>query len=112
MAKKQKPQRPQKPTSAERMLAGRHGTGTRCPKGHDAVIVAFVRLAKELLPLADQLASDEFTAEERARVRHLAGEFTVFDLKNLLVQLCGERVRMTLRAEDVPPPPLPTFFLQ
>lgn len=46
-----------------------------------------------MLPLAETLTSDRFTAADRARVRELAGADNVFTLSNLLAQLCGEQAR-------------------
>lgn len=71
---------------------------SRKPVGPKADLMArFVRDVKALLPLAARLASDEFTAEDRYELRELAGKYTIFDLKNLLIGLCGERAREQIR---------------
>jgi hypothetical protein len=67
-------------------------------------ISEFAKLAKKMLPLAKKLASDEFTAEDRARLRELAGTSTIFELKNELVKLCGERARAQLLNQEYHPP--------
>jgi hypothetical protein len=48
---------------------------------------------KELLPLAEDLASDNYSGQERHELRKLCGEATVFRLYNLFGALCGERAR-------------------
>lgn len=48
---------------------------------------------KEILPLAESLASDNFTGQERHELRKRCGEATVFKLYNIFGALCGERAR-------------------
>ncbi len=50
-------------------------------------------MIKTMLPLATLAASDSFTSEERETLRKLVGKEGVFNLKNQLVRLCGERAR-------------------
>jgi hypothetical protein len=44
-------------------------------------------------PLPEMVNSDEFTAEDRARLRELAQRDGVFDLHNHLYGLCSETAR-------------------
>lgn len=46
-----------------------------------------------LRPLAQMVRSDQFTAEERAKLRELTGGDGVFELTNLLSALCSEHSR-------------------
>lgn len=55
----------------------------------------------QILPLATRVASDEFSAADRDCLRKLVGPKTVFQLKNELVRLCGERARDLANQEDV-----------
>lgn len=50
-------------------------------------------LLSAILPLAQLVASDRFSAEDREKVRESAGRSTVLFLTNALVQLSGERAR-------------------
>jgi len=63
------------------------------PRDRDVIIESLGASVKALIPLARAASSDGFTAEERARVRELAGGDGVFRLANLLFRLCGERAR-------------------
>lgn len=63
------------------------------PRDRDVIIESLGTSVKALIPLARAVSSDGFTAEERARVRELAGGDGVFTLANLLYRLCGERAR-------------------
>lgn len=64
------------------------------PQGsHLALIESLAGLVKAAIPLARELESDEFTAEERALVRELAGGDGVHRLANMLFRICGERAR-------------------
>ncbi|MFA6519527.1 MAG: helix-turn-helix transcriptional regulator [Candidatus Paceibacterota bacterium] len=60
---------------------------------HEAIIASLAGSVKALIPLAQMVSSDGFTAEERTQVRELAGNNSVFTLANLLYRLCGERAR-------------------
>lgn len=59
----------------------------------EALIESLAGSIVALIPLAQSISSDEFTAEERAQVRELSGSNGVFTLANLLYRLCGERTR-------------------
>lgn len=59
----------------------------------ESVIESLAGSVRAMIPLARLISSDEFSAEERARVRELSGTTHVFDLANLLYNLCGERAR-------------------
>lgn len=48
-----------------------------------------------LLPLAERLLSENYSPEDRERLRALAGGTGVFKLATALHRLCGERVRST-----------------
>lgn len=63
------------------------------PRDRDVIIESLGTSVKALIPLARAVSSDNFTADERARVRELAGGDGVFTLANLLYRLCGERAR-------------------
>lgn len=63
------------------------------PSSREALIESLAGSVKALIPLARAISSDDFTAEDRARVRELAGGDGVFTLANLLYRLCGERAR-------------------
>ena len=64
------------------------------PQGsHLALIESLAGLVKAAIPLARELESDEFTAEDRALVRELAGGDGVHRLANMLFRICGERAR-------------------
>lgn len=58
-----------------------------------AIIEALAASVKAIIPLARAASSDDFTANERARVRELAGHNGVMTAANLLFRLCGERTR-------------------
>lgn len=53
-------------------------------------------LIRALSPVASQLASDGFSPEDRESLRSAVGSFGVFNLKNDLIKLCGERARASL----------------
>jgi hypothetical protein len=59
----------------------------------EAIIESAARQVLALLPLAELLFTDEFTAAERGRFRDLTGNKGVFNLSNCLNGLCGERMR-------------------
>ena len=59
----------------------------------DAMMQSFAHLVLSMLPLAKVLASDECSAEDRKKLRELAGQDGIFRLSNLLNQLCGETAR-------------------
>lgn len=61
----------------------------------DQVIKSLAHMIQSMQPLAEAIASDDFTPEDRETLRDLAGRFGVFNLKNALVKLCGERARNT-----------------
>ena len=56
-------------------------------------ITIFAHLMQTALPLAKRLASDDYSAEDRKKLRELAGKHTIFELNNELAKLCGERAR-------------------
>lgn len=60
---------------------------------HEQVIRSLAHQVEAMLPLADLLLSDQFSAKERARLRELTGSDGVFKLSNRLNALCGEKAR-------------------
>ncbi len=56
-------------------------------------ILESARTLGSILPLARHLASDACTPEDRALLRDLLGDEGMFELSNLINQLCGERAR-------------------
>ncbi len=60
---------------------------------HDLLIDAAAGLVNTLLPLADLLLSDAYSAEDRSRLRERAGGDGIFKLANRLNRLCGEKAR-------------------
>ncbi len=72
---------PEKPTLSE--------TGT------SAVIQSFAQSVAALVPLAELMVSDRYSAEDREQIRHLAGG-NVSRLSRLLTQLSGEAARNAL----------------
>ena len=79
-------------------------TSSAKPVHQDAkapVIEAFALGVQMLLPLADLLLSDRFTADDRNRMREAAGTTGVFDLSNRLHALCGEKARMRAKSEGI-----------
>lgn len=63
------------------------------PLEHAAVIESLALQIRALLPLAKIAASDAFSAEDRIRIRELAGGDGVFKASNLLTRLCSEKAR-------------------
>jgi hypothetical protein len=54
---------------------------------------AFADLVHAMLPFAELLASDEFTARERVALRQLCGGSSIFELSTNLNRLCSETAR-------------------
>lgn len=48
------------------------------------------------IPIAKWILSDDFTADDRKQLRKKAGDGGVFEFKNALARLCGERAREEL----------------
>jgi hypothetical protein len=65
---------------------------------NDDDVLLLAELLREALPRASRIASDEFSSEDRARLRELSGAQTVFELVNELTLLCGERARNNIRS--------------
>lgn len=65
-------------------------------EGHSTLIEALAAAVKAMLPLAEYVLSDSFTANERQRVRELAGGDGVSRLSLLLTKLSGEAARTAL----------------
>ena len=70
-------------------------------------VARLAEMAKDILPLAERVSSDEFTAEDRRALRNIAGEFTMFELSTTfgalakaLSKLCGERARSIISGKE------------
>ena len=71
-----------------------------CPDSYRSIILhSLAHMLIAALPIAKLIASNEFSTEERANLRELAGAKTIFDLSNMLNALCGERAR-ALASDD------------
>ncbi len=62
--------------------------------GKKIMVESFLGLIRAMRPIARFLSSDVVTAEEREIIRQKVGQYAIFDLKNDLVKLCGERARI------------------
>jgi hypothetical protein len=60
---------------------------------HSAVIRQLANLVLQMHPLAERVASDEFSPTERMKLRKLAGIEEVISLSNALNLLVGETTR-------------------
>ena len=81
------------PHAAPSPAPARERPATKAPNVKEATIAAFSHGVQALIPLARLLMSDEFSADDRKRMRELAGANGVFDLSNLMTGLCGEKAR-------------------
>jgi len=57
-------------------------------------VESLAALVRAMLPLAERVLSDEYTEQDRERLRTLANEDGVFRLSNALNGLCGPRMRV------------------
>jgi hypothetical protein len=62
----------------------------------EALKALAVHLMRALKPVVGVLVSDSCTPQDRQDIRKAMGEHGVFDLKNDLIGLCGERARNSL----------------
>lgn len=62
-------------------------------------IVQLSQRIQQMIPLAEEVASDKFSVADRSRLRQLAGNGVVFKLYNILGQLCGEQARILTKAK-------------
>jgi hypothetical protein len=69
-------------------------------KIHASSLSILANLIRAISPLAEEVASDEFSADERKKLRELCGEKTIFNLNNTLSMLCGERARNQIKANS------------
>ncbi len=74
-------------------------------EARDNDMVIFAGLVRALLPIANRLASDDYSAEDRREARAQAGPNNVFSLSNALNQLCSETAREQLSKEGQTPSP-------
>ncbi len=65
-----------------------------------ALIASFVALAKPLLPIAEFVLSEAFSAEDRKRVREMMDGDGVFKLSTLFRDLCSETTRNSHRTNQ------------
>lgn len=65
----------------------------------DKLIAELANKLQHLLPLVKDMSSDKWTEADRYELRDRAGHSTVFELFNILGELCGERVRQKSVAE-------------
>lgn len=68
---------------------------------NDMVLKATSNLIKALLPFAESIAADNFSADERKRLRELSGSETIFRLSNAIVALTGEKARDNSKTPSV-----------
>ena len=66
----------------------------------EAIIESFGVSVKAMLPLARLLESSNFSPEERARVRDIAGRDGVVQLVNVMSRLCGERSLRLIQSSE------------
>lgn len=59
----------------------------------DQIIAELSHRLLGVLPLCEQMISDDWTAEDRHELRQRCGQETVFKLYNALGALCGEKAR-------------------
>jgi hypothetical protein len=59
----------------------------------DQLIAELSNRLADVLPLCEQVMSDDWTAEERHDLRQRSGQDTIFRLYNALGALCGEKAR-------------------
>jgi hypothetical protein len=62
-----------------------------------AILQSLAAMVQAMLPLAKMVVSDTFTKEDRVQLRELSGGEGVFNLSNLLEQLCSESARKEIR---------------
>lgn len=66
------------------------------PSNSERMVVSLAHSVLAMIPLAEAMLSDGVSAEDRKRLRDLAGGDGVFRLSNLLNRLCSERARNEL----------------
>lgn len=84
---------PEQPAAAVRPLRPVVSAVVRPKLSHDTILNSAANLVQGLLPLLELIASDAFSAAERAQLRERAGGDGIFKLSNVLEDLCGERAR-------------------
>ncbi len=65
-------------------------------KSATVVKQSLVAQISALAPLVELVLSDAFTADDRDEIRKMSGGDGIFNLKNSLARLCGERARNNL----------------
>ena len=65
----------------------------------DKLIAELSNKLQRLLPLVQDMSSDQWSEGDRYELRERAGSKTVFELYNALGELCGERARQASVAE-------------
>lgn len=71
---------------------------------HELVIATLAHLVNAAIPLAQLVASNKFTSDERRELRETAGFERVFRLSNAMNQLCSEKAREIFIAKSGKPP--------
>ncbi len=61
--------------------------------GKETIIETMTYIAKMTVLFGEMVVSDEFTAEDRRKMRALAGNDTFFKASNLMSRLCSEKAR-------------------
>ncbi len=69
--------------------------------GGHATIKTLAHLVTAMLPLAQEVASDRYSQDDRKLLRKLAGNDGVFQLSTALNQLCGEKARDIVAAGQI-----------
>lgn len=84
------------PSQPPREEAVTSNPDTTANKNREAILASVADMARAMLPLVDRVLSDDFTPEERAKVRQKAGVDVIFKLSTRLNRLCGEQARREL----------------
>lgn len=77
-------------------------SGVKVTSDRQLILLALSKQISAMLPLAERVASDKFSVEDRRMLREMAGDGVIFRLSNLLTKLCGERAREIVLANSQP----------
>lgn len=69
-------------------------------RGSELEVTGYLILA--MLPLAEKIVSDDFSADDRRNLREMTGGDAVFRLSNVLEALCGEKARERVLSNSQP----------
>lgn len=67
--------------------------------GRNTELETLGHLVLAALPLAEKIASNDFSEEDRKKLRQITGGDAVYRLSNAMNQLCGEKARNQIRAD-------------